>query len=234
MTVSNFVATKKAVLFDLFHTLTANESAWSAKVPMTSEMLGIDRRVWNDMLLRGDISGKRLKGYMKDPFEIIAAMARSVRPELPDEVIREVARHRTRRFAESVANMPADTLDTLKALKERGMKLALVSNADVMESAGWKDSPAAEFFDETVFSCDAGMMKPETGIYLYACDKLGVAVSDAVFVGDGGSGELAGAKRAGIAAIFMKGRLTDASEETLARLAAEADYTIERLVELAE
>jgi hypothetical protein len=28
---------------------------------MTSELLGIDRKVWNDLLLRGDISEQRLK-----------------------------------------------------------------------------------------------------------------------------------------------------------------------------
>jgi putative hydrolase of the HAD superfamily len=138
---------------------------------------------------------------MRDPYEINRFDGQVVRPDIPEATIREVTEHRIRRFAESVANYPADTLDALQALKANGMKLALVSNADVMESAGWKDSPAAEYFDETVFSCDAGMMKPEPGIYLYACDLLGVSTSEAVFVGNGGSGELAGAKNTGIAAI---------------------------------
>ena len=47
-----------------------------------------------------------------------------------------------------------------------------------------------------------GLIKPDTAIYELACDRLGVDVSAAVFVGDGGSDELRGADAAGLKAIW--------------------------------
>ena len=47
--IIQLVSQKQAVLFDLFHTLTALESTWLAG-PTTSEMLGISREEWNDQL----------------------------------------------------------------------------------------------------------------------------------------------------------------------------------------
>jgi len=43
---------KKAVIFDLFHTLTSLESTLGPGRRTTSEMLGVSREDWNDQLLR--------------------------------------------------------------------------------------------------------------------------------------------------------------------------------------
>jgi len=40
----------RAVVFDLFHTLTGPEDEWSY-LPWTSDVLGIDRDVWNELLI---------------------------------------------------------------------------------------------------------------------------------------------------------------------------------------
>lgn len=42
------------------------------------------------------------------------------------------------------------------------------------------------------------MAKPDKQIYLLPCERLGVALEEAVFVGDGGSTELEGAAEAGL------------------------------------
>jgi FMN phosphatase YigB (HAD superfamily) len=51
-----------------------------------------------------------------------------------------------------------------------------------------------------VFSYAVGFVKPEPGIYLEAAQRLGVDPVNAVFIGDGGDDELAGAERAGLQA----------------------------------
>ena len=48
------------------------------------------------------------------------------------------------------------------------------------------------------------MQKPDSCIYLEAANRLGVAALDCVFVGDGGSNELEGARRVGMKAILAK------------------------------
>jgi len=40
----------RGLVFDLFHTLTARESEWS-RHPATYEMLGVDRRAWDQVLI---------------------------------------------------------------------------------------------------------------------------------------------------------------------------------------
>ena len=59
-----------------------------------------------------------------------------------------------------------------------------------------------DLVDVPIFSCVEGLIKPDSAIYELACDRLGVDVSDAVFVGDGGSDELCGADAAGVKAIW--------------------------------
>ena len=56
--------------------------------------------------------------------------------------------------------------------------------------------------DVPIFLCMEGLLKPAPAIYELACDRLGVDVSAAVFVGDGGSNELHGADTVGLKAIW--------------------------------
>ena len=68
------VRTKKAVIFDLFHTLTALETAWGDGRPMTHQVLGVSKEAWHTQLL--ECSRDRLVGKMTDPFAIIASINR--------------------------------------------------------------------------------------------------------------------------------------------------------------
>lgn len=57
-----------------------------------------------------------------------------------------------------------------------------------------------ELFDATIISGEVGMIKPHPEIYEYACQQLGVDVSEAVFVDDAEENCL-GAREAGLQAI---------------------------------
>ena len=46
------------------------------------------------------------------------------------------------------------------------------------------------------------MLKPDPRIYQQVLQALGVSPEDTIFVGDGGSNELAGARRAGLTALW--------------------------------
>ncbi|MCK4814863.1 hypothetical protein KA005_03760, partial [bacterium] len=71
----------KAVIFDLFHTLTSLESV-RAPGRGTSEILGVSRKEWNKQLLL--YSEDRLRGKIRDPLEIIRKMARAINPDVSD------------------------------------------------------------------------------------------------------------------------------------------------------
>ena len=75
----------------------------------------------------------------------------------------------------------------LESLRERGLKLGLVSNAF---DPGWllhrdlEQMGLADRLDFAVFSSEVGKRKPHPAIFETALEALGVAAADAVFVGD--------------------------------------------------
>jgi putative hydrolase of the HAD superfamily len=81
----------------------------------------------------------------------------------------------------------AHTPALLESLRERGLKLGLVSNAF---DPGWllhrdlEQMGLAERLDFAVFSSEVGKRKPHPAIFERALEALGVEAADAVFVGD--------------------------------------------------
>lgn len=67
----------------------------------------------------------------------------------------------------------------------------------------WDTLPLASLVDAAVFSVVAGRRKPHASLYRSMCQGLGVAPSEAIYVGDGGSNELTGATAVGIRAIRL-------------------------------
>jgi putative hydrolase of the HAD superfamily len=165
---------------------------------------------------------------------MIAEMARAIDPSIDDETIRQAAVNRVARFADTVIGIPRETQDVLRTLRTMGLKLALVSNADIFEVAAWDRSPIAPLFDTAVFSCHVGFAKPESEIYRIALHRLSVTPAEAVFIGDGGSDELAGAKAAGISTVMMTGVVKHIWPEKIDARRPYADFEIESLCELVE
>jgi putative hydrolase of the HAD superfamily len=94
--------------------------------------------------------------------------------------------------AEHAAWEPARVLGStthalLEALRSRGLKLGLVSNAF---DPGWllhrdlEQMGLAKRIDFAVFSSEVGKRKPHPAIFERALNELGVPAADAMFVGD--------------------------------------------------
>jgi putative hydrolase of the HAD superfamily len=219
----------QAVIFDLFHTLTGPEEDWS-DLPWTSDVLGVDRGIWNDLLVSR--SRWRLAGEETDPYVIVRTLAREIDPTIPDEVIRKATRIRIQRFKDSLARIPLENIDTLRTLRGAGFRLGLISNADVMEVAPWPTSPLAGLFDVELFSCQVGLVKPEPEIYAQCAHALGVAPRKCLFVGDGGSNELVGARDAGMSTAFVSGVMARLWPDRVEERRATSDHHIHQIPDL--
>jgi len=80
-----------------------------------------------------------------------------------------------------------DTLDVLTILKERGLKIGLVSNTIFPESyhrEELKRFGIAAFLDYAIFSSSFGYRKPHPAIYQKAVDLMDVEKKHLLFVGD--------------------------------------------------
>jgi len=219
----------KAVIFDLFHTLTGLESEWS-DLPFTCDALGVDRRTWDKVITRG--SGARLTGEVRDPFVIVRDLAHQVDPTLSDERIRAATDIRVQRFVDCLQRIPAENAAMLHELRQAGYRLGLISNADAMEVASWADCRLAGLFDVEVFSCDAGCAKPDPAIFLHCLDRLGLQAGECLFAGDGGSSELIGARDVGLGTILVSGVIAELWPERIPQRIATADHHVAWVTEI--
>jgi epoxide hydrolase-like predicted phosphatase len=76
-------------------------------------------------------------------------------------------------------------LNYIRELKERGYKLAIMSNI----ASNWiRDTfltpEEIELFDEMIFSYEVGMTKPDPRIFMLACERLRVSAHEAVMIDD--------------------------------------------------
>ena len=224
------VAAKKAILFDLFHTLTSIETTPGNNRPFTHQILRVSKEAWEEQLHKH--SRERLTGEKKDPLVIVAERAHAIDPSIPEDMIREATENRIARFATALTRIPDEAVRVLRTLKSRGKQIGLVSNSDAMEVKAWEQSPIVGLFDSAVFSCFVGCVKPEPAIYHIAMGELEVVPTETLFVGDGGSKELEGARSLGITTVMFTGIIKQFWPERIPGQRPYADFIIETLFDL--
>lgn len=119
---------------------------------------------------------------------------------------------------------------TLIKLKEKGLKLGIVSDAPRMQA--WlrlAEMGLTDFFDEVVTFDDTGKTKPNEKPFKAIIQKLGVKPEEIVFVGDSPERDIAGAKSVGMKAALAK---YGESKYTKGRQGIKADFELNDLREL--
>ncbi|MFX0208369.1 MAG: HAD family hydrolase [Candidatus Hodarchaeota archaeon] len=91
---------------------------------------------------------------------------------------------------------------TLQKLKQRGFKLAIVSNGS-LRLLEKRFAPYLHLFDVLVDSKSIGHWKPSPLPIYYAIKKLGVSVNEVIFIGDT-IVDLLAAKQAGVKVIIVR------------------------------
>jgi HAD superfamily hydrolase (TIGR01509 family) len=120
--------------------------------------------------------------------------------EVGDEALRTylLAEHAAWAPARRLASMSVALLD---ALRERGLKTGLVSNA---MDPPWilmrdlEEQKLAARLDAVVFSSEVGVRKPRPEIFQAALERLGVTADRSLFVGDRLSADVRGARGVGM------------------------------------
>lgn len=219
----------EVIFFDLFFTLVSTYDNEEEKVHECS-VANIDRKLWTNISMSQMYD--RSIGAVNTPIGIVRNIMDVINPDASDETIKEVTRLRIDRFKSTVIDVNYENLVALRNIKQLGKKLCLISNADVIDVIGWKDSPLKDLFDEVIFSCEVGIAKPDRRIYEYAMQKLNVKASQCIFVGDGGSDELRGAQESDITTVLTTQYRGTLWPETIEALEQYADYKIGHLDEL--
>ena len=200
----------KAVVFDLFSTLTSLRHLDDAPGRFSHEILGISREAWVDALFNN--SRERLTGRITEPVDIVRDIAWKIDPSISEEALVQCSRERRIRFNFCLEHPPAGVVDSLREIRSRGYKMGLVSNADVTEVEAWPGTDLASCFDTAIFSCHEGYMKPDPEIFGLAVRRLDVKPEECLYVGDGGNSELIASARAGMTAVLTSQFMPPESE----------------------
>ncbi len=216
----------KVLFFDLFFTLIVPKYH---KGRNEYDVPGMAREEWEKYAEDPVLYTERASGKLKDPKKIIDRITDRIKDNsgivLSDADRAEILHLRTERMKKALLEVDSDVLVILKILKNKQLKLCLISNADVIDTAYWGESALSQIFDTAVFSHEAGYLKPEQEIYREALQRMQVGPEQCMFIGDGGSDELKGAKEAGLITV-LAGYFIQRDEERLTSLRECADYYI--------
>jgi HAD superfamily hydrolase (TIGR01509 family) len=200
----------RALLFDLDGTLADTDSLHLPTWVDVLEPYGV--RV-DEEFYRENISGRNTSQIVRD-----------LLPELSDEENRSVGDAKEARFRERATELEPlpGLVDFVERGRERGMRVALVTNAPeenvevIMLALGLRD-----LFDTVVLADEVEAVKPDPAPYTAALKKLGVPAEEALAFEDSVSG-ISSSVAAGIATV---GIASSRKPETL--LAAGAFVTAE-------
>jgi len=107
-------------------------------------------------------------------------------------------------FARACVLFP-DAVSTLSRLRASGLRLGLITNGSLrMQSRKLECLALAPLVDTVLISDAEGVSKPDCRIFHRALERLDIAAAQAVFVGDHPDLDVAGARAAGMQAIWRR------------------------------
>jgi FMN hydrolase / 5-amino-6-(5-phospho-D-ribitylamino)uracil phosphatase len=200
-----------AVLFDFGGTLDADGVTWKERVSRLYRDEGIDvsaaafDRLFYaaDDALVGTIP--HTLGFGETVSRLVAGVARGL--GLDD---RALAERVAARFVEDARATLRRNAAVLAALAPR-YRFGIVSNFYGNLTRVCADGGLDGLFEVIIDSAEVGVCKPDPAIFRLALARLGVAPADALFVGDSVPRDMAGARAAGLAHVWLVADGADAA-----------------------
>lgn len=187
----------RAVIFDMFETLITEWGHKKYKRREISRELKVElpafTKIWHE--------SEHDRWIGKILYEDIIRLIMMELGCSDEEAYQTVIRRRYETKAACFKYLHKELIPLLDKLKEKGYKLGLISNCFSEEVKVIRESCLYPYFDAVVLSYEAGLLKPDRRIYELCVDKLGLSAQDCLYVGDGGSNELVGARECGMKAV---------------------------------
>jgi HAD superfamily hydrolase (TIGR01509 family) len=212
--LSSIAPALRAVLFDAGNTLVfldyarlANEVGTALQLPLTGDGLRQHEVAATRAMEQAAATDQaRAAAYLEALF-LHGGVPRDRIGEVRDCLGRM---HRQLHLWCSVAEGAAQSLERLRSA---GLRLGVVSNSDGRVEEALEAAGLRRYFDVVIDSGRVGLEKPDPRIFYAALDALGVAPSEALYVGDLYEVDVAGAKAAGIQAVLMTSSADDGRQD---------------------
>lgn len=170
--------------------------------PDADRLFEANQKVWRAYW--PEVEGKWTRGLLEGASLSLEAWRRTLRAcSCIDEPLAKLAVEALSRHTRAAYRLYEDVPELLDLLKGR-LRLGLITNgaADTQrERLRWFD--LEDQFEVIVISGEAGVAKPDATIFGLALDKLAVSADRAWYVGDSLHTDVAGAKAAGLTAVWL-------------------------------
>jgi putative hydrolase of the HAD superfamily len=196
------VSTFRAVVLDFYGTLAPGRTAAAQTLARAAqaEALGVDQA-----LLDAELSAtvdERFRGAGGTVAGSLAWVAGRIGGD-PDPTMLQRAAEVRMAAERSFGRPRPDAVPVLSAVRERGLAVGVISDCSAELPLYFPELPIAPLVDAAVFSFVLGIRKPDPRIFTACCTALDVAPDECLYVGDGGSDELAGATAVGMHAVHL-------------------------------
>ena len=191
----------RAVLFDLDDTLYDRSAlvlriAHEQTLAFSEPLARIDPAVFVERLIQLDAHGYGSKS---------AAYARIVSELGLAPALAEPLEQHFWETYDALCEPAQEAQIVLQALRTHGLKLGVVTNGrSVRQMLKLERLGVAPLFDAVLISQSEGVRKPERAIFERAAARCGVAAGEALFVGDHPENDIAGARAAGLMAVWKR------------------------------
>lgn len=192
----------QAIIFDLFGTIVDGFAASSAGYQEKfTAALGVPHEPFTQLWRQ--ITDRRTMGEFQTVEASIEYVCNIIGATVTAEQMMkavEIRLHLTRHALIPVT----DAVSTIAQLRSAGYKIGLLSNCSVEIPMVWPETAFAPLFDSAVFSSRERIKKPAPEIYHLACQRLGVAPEECLYVADGENYELTAAAQVGMHPVLIK------------------------------
>ena len=185
----------QAVIFDMYETLVTQFCSPLYYGTQIAEDLGLSA----EEFLPGWRATEEARATGRLTFE--DAMAELLRRHGLSGHHRRVVEKRIAIQADCFRHLHPGILPMLWALRERGIRIGLITNCFSEEAELIRESRLYPYFDAPCLSWEEGTRKPDPAIYQICLGRLDIAPEECLYVGDGGSFELETARSLGLRAL---------------------------------
>jgi putative hydrolase of the HAD superfamily len=192
-----------AVIFDLFGTLVPDIAGppYEKVAAQMAEVLLVPSKGFIEMWF--GLVYERNIGVFETIEDNIVHICKKLKVNVSEEQVSEATGIRYEYVKWAMTSPRKYSIETITELRNRGIRIGLLSDCSPSEVDIWPITPFSDYFDTTIFSSVVKLKKPDIRIFQLAAKKLHVKANECIYVGNGGSNEIAGSYESGMFPVLI-------------------------------